>query len=193
MNCICVYCGSSDSVPIEYLNAAHEMGATIARRGLRLVYGGGRTGLMGAVADGALVNGGQAVGVILKSLNTPALAYAGLSQLEVLATVHQRKSRIYELSDGFIALPGGYGTLDELFETLSGTQIGIHAKPVGVLNVNGYFDPLLTMLDRAEAQGFIFREHREGLLSSGDAGALLDAMESYRLPQDVVQRWMRQA
>ncbi len=193
MNCICVYCGSSDSVPIEYLNAAHEMGATIARRGLRLVYGGGRTGLMGAVADGALVNGGQAVGVILKSLNTPALAYAGLSQLEVLATVHQRKSRIYELSDGFIALPGGYGTLDELFETLSGTQIGIHAKPVGVLNVNGYFDPLLTMLDRAEAQGFIFREHREGLLSSGDAGALLDAMESYRLPPDVVQRWMRQA
>lgn len=193
MNSVCVYCGSSDSVPIEYLISAHEMGATIARRGLRLVYGGGRTGLMGAVADGTLENGGQAFGVILESLNTPALAHAGLTQLEIFATVHQRKSRIYELSDGFVALPGGYGTLDELFETLSGTQIGIHAKPVGVLNVNGYFDPLLTMLDLATAQGFIFREHREGLLSSGNADALLDAMESYRLPQDVVQRWMRQA
>ncbi len=193
MNSICVYCGSSDGVPVEYLDAARQMGATIARRGLRLIFGGGRTGLMGAVADAALQNGGQVIGVIVDSLNTPELAHAGLTQLKVFPTVHERKAHIYELGDGYIALPGGYGTFDELFETLSGAQIGAHAKPVGVLNVNGYFDPLLAMLDRAEAQGFIFPEHRQGLLSAADPGALLDAMESYRPPAGIVQRWMRQA
>ena len=192
MNSICVYCGSSDGVPVEYLKAAHLMGATIARRGLRLVFGGGRTGLMGAVADGALENGGYVVGVIVDSLNTPALAHAGLTKLEVFPTVHQRKAHIYELGDGYVALPGGYGTFDELFETLSGAQIGTHAKPVGVLNVNGYFDSLLAMLNRAEAEGFIFHEHRQGLLSSPDPDVLLDAMASYQPPTGIVQRWMRQ-
>lgn len=191
MNTICVYCGSSDGVPVEYLDAARQMGTTLARRGLRLVFGGGRTGLMGAVADAALQNGGQVVGVIVESLNTPALAHTGLTQLEVFPTMHQRKARIYELGDGYIALPGGYGTFDELFETLSGSQIGVHAKPVGILNVNGYFDPLLTMLDRAEAQGFIFPEHRSGLLSFADPDGLLDAMEAYRFSADAVDRWMR--
>lgn len=193
MKSICVYCGSSDGVPAEYVNAAHQMGATIARRGLKLVFGGGGTGLMGAVANGALENGGQVVGVILQSLNTGALAHSGLTQLEVFPTVHERKARIYELGDGYVALPGGFGTFDELFETLSGAQIGEHAKPVGILNVNGYFDPLLAMLDVAEAQGFIFHEHRQGLLSSPDPDALLDAMESYKFPTGIVQRWMRQA
>jgi uncharacterized protein (TIGR00730 family) len=191
MNSICVYCGSSDGVPVEYLNAARRMGATIARRGLRLVFGGGRTGLMGAVADAALENGGQVIGVIVESLNTPALAHAGLTQLEVFPTMHQRKARIYELGDGFIALPGGYGTFDELFETLSNAQIGVHAKPVGILNVNGYFDPLLIMLDRAEAQGFIFPEHRQGLLSASDPDGLLETMEGYSPSAEAVQRWMR--
>ena len=191
MNSICVYCGSSDGVPVEYLNAARQMGATLARRGLRLVFGGGRTGLMGAVADAALENGGQVVGVIVESLNTPALAHAGLTQMEVFPTMHQRKARIYELGDGYVALPGGYGTFDELFETLSGAQIGVHAKPVGILNVNGYFDPLLVMLDRAEEQGFIFPEHRNALLSSADPDELLGAMANYRLSEDAVQRWMR--
>jgi uncharacterized protein (TIGR00730 family) len=192
MNTICVYCGSSDGVPVEYLNAARQMGAAIARRGLRLIFGGGRTGLMGAVADAALENGGQVIGVIVDSLNTPALAHAGLTKLEAFPTMHQRKAHIYELGDGYAALPGGYGTFDELFETLSGAQIGTHAKPVGVLNVNGYFDPLLAMLDRAEAQGFIFHEHRQGLLSYADPDELLDAMESYKPPAGIVQRWMRQ-
>lgn len=193
MNSICVYCGSSDGVPAEYLDAAYQTGATLARRGLRLVFGGGRTGLMGAVADGALQNGGKVVGVIVESLNTPALAHDGLTQLEVYPTVHQRKSRIYELGDGYIALPGGYGTFDELFETLSSAQIGLHTRPVGILNVNGYYDPLLAMLDRAEEQRFIFHEHRQALLSSADPDLLLDAMEAYRLPGEVVRRWMRQA
>jgi uncharacterized protein (TIGR00730 family) len=191
MNTICVYCGSSDGVPVEYLNAARQMGAAIARRGLRLIFGGGRTGLMGAVADAALENGGQVIGVIVDSLNTPALAHAGLTKLEAFPTMHQRKAHIYELGDGYAALPGGYGTFDELFETLSGAQIGTHAKPVGVLNVNGYFDPLLAMLDRAEAQGFIFHEHRQGLLSYADPDVLLDAMDSYKPPAGIVQRWMR--
>ncbi len=192
MKTICVYCGSSDGVPREYLDSARRLGANLARRDLKLVFGGGRTGLMGAVADGALQGGGQVVGVIVESLNTPTLAHSGLTRLEVFPTMHQRKARIYELGDGFIALPGGYGTFDELFETLSGAQIGVHAKPVGILNVNGYFDPLLTMLERAEAQGFIFSEHLQGLLRSEDPDALLDAMESYKLPKEVVQRWMRQ-
>ena len=191
MNSICVYCGSSDDVPVEYLYAAHRMGAILAKRGLRLVYGGGRTGLMGALADGALENGGQVFGVIVESMNTPALAHAGLTQLEIFPNMHQRKARIYELGDGYIALPGGYGTFDELFETLSGAQIGVHSKPVGILNVNGYFDPLLVMLDRAEAQGFIFPEHRRGLLCSVEPDSLLEAMEAYRPSDDAVQRWMR--
>lgn len=192
MKSICVYCGSSDGVPGEYLKAANRMGATLASRGLRLVYGGGRTGLMGAVADGALKNNGQVIGVTMDSLNTSALVHEGLTQLEVFPTVHQRKARIYELGDGFIALPGGYGTFDELFETLSGAQIGEHAKPVGILNVNGYFDPLLSMLDRAEEQGFIFPEHRQGLLSTSDPVELLEAMEKYIPSVEAVQRWMKQ-
>ena len=191
MNSICVYCGSSDGVPVEYLKAAHRMGAILAQRGLRLVYGGGRTGLMGALADGALENGGQVFGVIVESMNTPALAHAGLTQLEIFPNMHQRKARIYEMGDGYVALPGGYGTFDELFETLSGAQIGVHSKPVGILNVNGYFDPLLVMLDRAEAQGFIFPEHRRGLLCAVEPDSLLGAMEAYRPSDEAVQRWMR--
>jgi hypothetical protein len=167
------------------------MGAILAQRGLRLVYGGGRTGLMGALADGALENGGQVFGVIVESMDTPALAHAGLTQLEIFPNMHQRKARIYELGDGYVALPGGYGTFDELFETLSGAQIGVHSKPVGILNVNGYFDPLLVMLDRAEAQGFIFPEHRRGLLCAVEPDSLLGAMEAYRPSDEAVQRWMR--
>jgi uncharacterized protein (TIGR00730 family) len=168
------------------------LGVTLAQRGIHLVYGGGSTGLMGAVADAVLKNGGQAFGVIIEEMNTPALAHAGLTRLEVYATMHQRKARIYELGDGSIALPGGYGTLDELFETLSNTQIGTHNKPVGLLNVDGYYDPLLAMLDRAEEQGFIFPEHRHSLISDTDPERLLVAMEAYRPTPEAVKRWMRQ-
>jgi uncharacterized protein (TIGR00730 family) len=192
MKTICVYCGSADGLAEEYLVAARRTGATLAAHRLGLVYGGGRTGLMGAVADGALANGGQVTGVIVESMNTAALAHTGLTHLEVTATIHQRKSRMYELSDGFIALPGGYGTLDELFETLTWLQIGEHQKPVGLLNVAGYYDPLLTMLDRAAEAGFIFPEHRRALLCSSDPEALLAAMTGYQHPQDAVRRWMRQ-
>jgi len=192
MNSVCVYCGSADHVHPDYLLAARRMGETLARRGLTLVYGGGRTGLMGALADGVLESGGQVIGVIVDSMNTPALAHPGLTRMEVTPLIHQRKARMYELADAYIALPGGYGTLDELFETLTWAQIGVHAKPIGLLNVGGYFDPLLAMLDRAEAEGFIFPEHRRSLLCASDPGALLDAMKNHEPPVEAVKRWMRQ-
>ncbi|MBA4379599.1 MAG: TIGR00730 family Rossman fold protein [Anaerolinea sp.] len=192
MNSICVYCGSADNIHPDYLLAARQMGATLARRGLTLIYGGGRTGLMGALADGALENSGQVIGVIVASMNTPALAHPALTRMEVTPLIHQRKARMYELAEGFIALPGGYGTLDELFETLTWAQIGVHAKPIGLLNVCAYFNPLLKMIEHAEKEGFIFPEHRRSLLCDSDPGALLDAMENHRHSEEAVKRWMRQ-
>jgi len=192
MKSICVYCGSADHVHPDYLLAARQMGEILARRGLTLIYGGGRTGLMGALADGVLESGGQVIGVIVESMNTPALAHPGVTRMEVTPLIHQRKARMYKLADAYIALPGGYGTLDELFETLTWAQIGVHAKPVGLLNVSGYFDPLLAMLDRAEKEGFVFPEHRQSLLCASDPGALLDAMKNHEPPVEAVKRWMRQ-
>jgi hypothetical protein len=192
MKSVCVYCGSADNIHPDYLLAARQMGETLARGGLTLIYGGGRTGLMGALAEGVLENGGQVIGIIVESMNTPALAHPGLTRLEVVPLIHERKARMYELADAYIALPGGYGTLDELFETLTWAQIGVHAKPVGLLNVNGYFDPLLAMLDRAEKEGFIFPEHRRSLLCAAVAEALLDAMAKFDPPLEAVKRWMRQ-
>jgi uncharacterized protein (TIGR00730 family) len=192
MQSICVYCGSANQAPREYFHAAHRVGEMLARHGLSLVYGGGRTGLMGAVANSVLENGGQAIGVITEGMNTPELAHTGLTRLEVTATIHQRKARMYALADGYIALPGGYGTLDELFETLTWAQIGEHQKPVGILNVNGYYDPLLEMLDRAMAEKFLFPEHRRVLLCESDPEKLLDLMNTYQPPQEAVKRWMRQ-
>ncbi len=193
MNSICVYCGSADNIHPDYLLAARQMGATLARRGLTLIYGGGRTGLMGALANGALENSGQVIGVIVASMNTPTLAHPVLTRMEVTPLIHQRKARMYELAEGFIALPGGYGTLDELFETLTWAQIGVHAKPVGLLNVNGYFDPLLAMLDRAEAEGFIFPEHRKSLICETEPEKLLTAMEEHKHSHEAVKKWMRQS
>ncbi len=192
MKSICVYCGSAKLASEEFYRAARGMGATLARGGLVLVYGGGRTGLMGALADAALEGGGQVIGVITEGMNTPELAHTRLTRLEVTATIHQRKARMYELADGYIALPGGYGTLDELFETLTWAQIGEHAKPVGLLNVDGYYDDLLRMLDRAVSEKLLFPEHRRALLVDSDPQGLLEAMEGYRAPIEAVKRWMRQ-
>jgi uncharacterized protein (TIGR00730 family) len=192
MDSICVYCGSADGISPNFVSAARSTGSTLARAGLTVVFGGGRTGLMGALADAALEAGGRVIGVITESMNTPALAHPGLTRLEVTATIHQRKARMYELADGYIALPGGFGTLDELFETLTWGQIGEHAKPVGLLNVNGYYDPLLAMLDRAVDEKFLFPEHRQALLCASEPARLLDAMQNHRHPHEAVKRWMRQ-
>jgi uncharacterized protein (TIGR00730 family) len=192
MKSICVYCGSANRASRKYFLAARRMGETLAQRSLTLVYGGGRTGLMGALADGVLEHGGQVIGVITESMNTPELAHTSLTRLEVTATIHQRKARMYALADGYIALPGGYGTLDELFETLTWAQIGEHQKPVGILNVDGYYDPLLDMLDRAVKEKFLFPEHRLSLLCETDPERLLEAMATHLYPHEAVQRWMRQ-
>lgn len=192
MKSICVYCGSANLASSKYFLAARQMGETLAHHGLALIYGGGKTGLMGALADSVLENGGQVTGVIVESMNTPELAHLGLTKLEVTATIHQRKARMYELADGYIALPGGYGTLDELFETLTWAQIGEHSKPVGLLNVDGYYDPMLEMLDRAVVEKFLFPEHRQSLLCETDPERLLAAMEQHHYPHEAMQRWMKQ-
>jgi len=189
MKAICVYCGSSDRLHPAYLQAARAMGTTIARRGLELVYGAGSTGLMGSLADGALQAGCQVIGVIPTYFNTPQLAHNGLTRLEVVETIHQRKARMAELSDAFIALPGGFGTLEELFEMLTWAQIGLHRKPIGLLNVSGYFDPLLEMLSRAQREGFIYTEHLDLLSHSMDPEALMDALEAY-LPPQGLEKWV---
>lgn len=192
MNSICVFCGSADGVAETFIQAAQQVGRLLAHKKIRLIYGGGRTGLMGALADAALAAGGEVIGVITRSMNTPALAHPGLTRLEVTETIHQRKARMYALADGYLALPGGYGTLDELFETLTWGQIGEHNRPVGLLNVAGYYDPLLAMLDRAVREGFLFPEHRQALLCDADPERLLQAMHNHRHPHEAVRRWMRQ-
>jgi uncharacterized protein (TIGR00730 family) len=192
MDSICVFCGSSDSVHADYLAGARLMGATLARRGIRVVYGGGKTGLMGAVAGGALEAGGEVIGVIIPSMNTSPLAYQGLTRMDVTPHMHARKARMHELSDGFIAMPGGYGTFDELFEAITWAQTGAHEKPVGLLNIRNYYIPLLAAIDHAVMEGFVFPEHRESLYCESDPEKLLDVMEKHQHPHDAVKRWMRE-
>jgi uncharacterized protein (TIGR00730 family) len=186
---VCVYCGSSDDVRPEYLEGAAAMGQALARRGLTVIFGGGKTGLMGALADSALAAGGEVIGIIPEDFNTPALAHAHLSQLRVVASMHERKQRMAEIGDAFIALPGGFGTMEELFEILTWAQIGIHAKPVGILNTLGYFGPLLALIEHARAEGFIYDEHRSLLACEADPEALIARLESY-LPPQGLERWL---
>jgi uncharacterized protein (TIGR00730 family) len=192
MESICVFCGSSDAVSPDYLAAARQMGRVLAGHGLRLVYGGGKTGLMGAVADGALEANGEVIGVIIPSMNTPALAYTNLTRMDVVPDMHARKARMHELSDGYIALPGGFGTFDELFETLTWGQTGAHEKPVGLLNVKDYYLPLLAALKHSVREGFVFQEHLDALVYENDPEKLLDMMSNHRYPHEAVKRWMRE-
>lgn len=189
MQTICVYCGSSDLVDRVYLSAAYQMGQQLAAHGHILVYGAGRTGLMGNVADGALSLGGQVVGVIPKNFLTPKLAHNGLTRLEVVETMHLRKARMAELADAFIALPGGFGTFEELFEILTWAQIGLHHKPVGLLNIKGYFDPLFMMIEHALQEGFIYAEHRLLLAQHEQPELLLEELAAYEPPEGL-ERWV---
>jgi len=192
MKSICVFCGSSDSVHADYTSAARQMGRTLAGRGIRLIYGGGKTGLMGAVADGALEAGGEVIGVIIPSMNTASLRHDGLTRMDVPPDMHARKARMHELADGYVAMPGGFGTFDELFETVTWAQTGAHEKPVGLLNVKNYYAPLLAAIDHAVAEGFIFKEHRDVLCCDPDPDRLLDAMEKHQHPHAAVKRWLRE-
>jgi len=188
---LCVYCGSSDDVPEVYYQAARAIGAAIARRGYTLIYGGGSTGLMGAVADAAIASGGQAIGVIPELFYTPKLRHDHLTRLEVVPDMHARKARMAELADAFIALPGGYGTLEEFFEILTWAQIGLHAKPIGLFNFRGYYDHLLAFIRHARQEGFVFPEHEALFVHADEADRLLDALETYQHPGGV-SRWMRE-
>lgn len=189
MRSICVYSGSSDKIHPDFQDAAYEMGAVLAKKGIVLVYGAGSTGLMGAVADGALESNGKVIGVLPKIFNTPRLAHQNLTRLEIVEDMHQRKARLAELADGFIALPGGFGTMEELFEILTWAQIGLHTKPIGLLNVRHYFDLLLDFIDSARAEGFIYAEHKSLFSSSETPSALLEALQNH-FPPSGLERWL---
>ncbi|GAA1294270.1 TIGR00730 family Rossman fold protein [Saccharothrix xinjiangensis] len=178
---VCVYCGSS-SASSTYLSAARRVGATLAGRGIEVVYGGGRVGTMGALADGALEAGGRVIGVIPEALVGWEVAHEDLTELHVVAGLHERKAMMAALSDAVVALPGGAGTLDELFESWTWAQLGVHAKPVGVLNVAGFFDPLLAMVEHMQVEGFLKPAYREMLLVDDDLDRLLDRFADYRPP-----------
>lgn len=189
MKTVCVYCGSSDKMSEAYLRSAWEMGTAIARRGLTLAYGAGCTGMMGAVADGALEAGGDVIGVIPKMFATRVLMHQGLSRLEIVESMHIRKQRLAEISDAFIALPGGYGTFEELFEILTWAQIGLHHKAVGILNEQHYFDPLLFAIEHARNEGFMYAEHSSLFVCSEQPDRLLDLVESYQYPGGM-EKWV---
>jgi len=176
MRRVCVFCGSSPGRDPAHAEAARALGTLAARRGLGLVYGGGQIGLMGVLADAALAGGGEVVGVIPEKLKELELGHTGLTRLEVVPTMHVRKARMVELSDAFVALPGGYGTLDELFEVLSWAQLQYHTKPVGLLDAAGFFEPLLSLLDHQVAAGFLSPRHRALLLVERSPAALLDRL-----------------
>ena len=179
---VCVFCGSSPGVRDSYAEAAAGMGRALAERGIGLVYGGGNVGLMGVVADAVLAAGGQVIGVIPEGLLAREVGHQGLTELRVVRTMHERKAAMADLSDAFVALPGGMGTLEELCEVLTWTQLGIHRKGAGVLNVGGFYDPLLAMFDRAVGEGFLKPAHRALVLSDTDPRRLLDQLAAARLP-----------
>ncbi len=179
---ICVYAGSNPGGLPAYREAATALGATLARRGIGLVYGGGRTGLMGAVADGCGSAGGEVTGIIPGFLEEKEIAHHGISDLRVVGSMHERKTLMAELSDGFIALPGGIGTFEELFEIWTWSQLGQHRKPCGLLNVAGFYDRLVAFLDGVVAEGFLKEDHRGTLLVGTEADELLDAFAAYEPP-----------
>ncbi len=188
MKRVCVFCGSSSGRNGRYSEVARQVGHALARRGVGLVYGGSAIGLMGEVADAALQAGGEVIGVIPRALQLREIAHQGLTELEVVGSMHERKARMAELSEGFIALPGGMGTLEELAEVLTWAQLGLHARPCGLLDVDGYYQPLIAFLDHAVAEGFVRPDHRRILHVATAPDALLDQFLAYRPPD--VQRWV---
>jgi uncharacterized protein (TIGR00730 family) len=181
---ICVFCGASPGHDPAFVDLAAAVGAGLASRGIGVVYGGGRLGLMGALADAALAAGGQVIGVIPRGLVGRELAHPGLTELRIVESLHERKAQMAELADGFIALPGGLGTLEELAEVASWAQLELHDKPIGLLGYAGYWDALLAWLDRAVADGFISRQHRRLVGVDADLDAILARFEAWEVPPD---------
>jgi uncharacterized protein (TIGR00730 family) len=185
---VCVFCGSSPGNQQVYTQAAQTVGRLLCQRGIELVYGGGNVGLMGAVADACLNDGGRVIGVIPQAMVDREVAHTGLTQLRIVNSMHERKALMADLSDAFVALPGGYGTWDEFCEVLTWSQLGIHQKACALLNVNGYYDSLLRMADVAEAAGFLRDRNRKLLISDTDPTRLLDRLSSYSIP--VAEKWV---
>jgi len=185
---VCVFCGSSSGDRPAYRESAQAMGRALAQAGLGLVYGGGHVGLMGAVADATLGAGGHVTGIIPKALYDKEVGHDGLSKLEIVGSMHERKARMADLSDAFVALPGGLGTFEELFEVWTWAQLGWHPKPVALLDVDGFYRPLIQFLDEVVARGFVRQVHREMLIVATDPTDLLDKLAAYQPPQ--VVKWI---
>ncbi len=192
MKRICVFCGSSPGARPEYLDAAKQLAGALARKNIGLIYGGARVGLMGEIARSVLERGGEVVGVIPRALMEREVAFTGLSDLRVVDSMHERKAMMAELADGFIALPGGLGTIEEFFEILTWAQLGIHRKPCGLLNINKYFSTLMDFLNHTVTERFVEREHREMILLDEDPEQLLLRFETYQPPLTDKAQWVLQ-
>jgi uncharacterized protein (TIGR00730 family) len=182
---LAVYCGSATPADSRFITLAHEVGRTLASRGIGIVYGGGKLGLMGALADGALAAGGEVIGVIPEAMVQPEVANLACSELRMVGTMHERKAAFTDLADGFLTLPGGVGTMDELWEAVSWAQLGYHAKPVGLLNAFGFYDGLIEFTRHMVAVGFIRAAHAQIIIAENELRALLQRMESYQPPQPI--------
>jgi uncharacterized protein (TIGR00730 family) len=188
MKRITVFCGSSFGTEKQYEEQAYLLGKTLAERNIGLVYGGANVGLMGAVADGAIENNGEVIGVLPHFLQNKEIAHEGLTELILVETMHERKTKMNDLTDGVITLPGGFGTLEEFFEMLTWAQLGLHQKPIGILNVNGFYNELLALMDTMVKKGFLKAINRNMLLTSENIDDLLNQMESYEAPG--VSKWI---
>ena len=181
---LCIFCGSSHGSNPIYAEAAKNVGSELARRGIGLVYGGGNVGLMGVVADAVLAAGGNVIGVIPEALMAKEVGHRGLPDLRIVKTMHERKALMAELADGFVALPGGIGTFEEFFEIVTWAQLGLHAKPCGLFNVNGFYNPLLHLLDHAIEEGFIKPNQRDLIVVESDFRTLLERLARHRVPPE---------
>ncbi len=188
MRRVCVFCGSNHGARPSYTSAAQALAAALVRRGIGLVYGGGGVGLMGVLADSVLAAGGEVIGVIPDALVAKEVAHKNLSDLRVVGSMHERKASMAELADAFIALPGGYGTLEEFCEVITWAQLGLHRKPCGLLNIDAFFDPLLAFLDHAVAEEFVRPAHRALVLEARDPEQLLDELGRFRAP--ALEKWI---
>ena len=186
---ITIYAGSADNLVDKHLQAAYDLGRFLASEGRVIVFGSGKTGMMGSVARGSLENNGQVIGVINDDLNLPHLVFEELTRIEKVSNIQVRQARMSELGDGFIALPGGFGTFYEVLEALTLAQLGHHQKPVGFLNIDGYYDPLISMFDQAISSNYIYPEHRGLFVESGDPVELLALMDNFTPPQNM-NRWL---
>jgi uncharacterized protein (TIGR00730 family) len=185
---LCVFCGSSKGARENYLHAAQALGQELVQRGIELVYGGGNIGLMGAVANAVLNGGGRVTGVITEHLTTFEIGHIDIHDLRVVQTMHERKAMMAELADGFIAMPGGIGTYEEFFEVLTWGQLGLHSKPCALLNVDGFYDPLLNLMNHAVEERFVRAAHRDAIIVEREPAALLDRMAKHRAPQ--INKWI---